>query len=601
MMRDDAGVKFSIRCGKSSETNCVADIRILPEHVVNQIAAGEVVERAASVLKELVENALDAGAKRIQILVEGSGQKLVQVVDDGCGMSRENAHLAFERHATSKLMRAEDLYAIHSLGFRGEALPSIASVSFVELRTSTAQDGSGILLRLEAGNIGHEERIAAVPGTSIAVHSLFFNTPARARFLKSAATEFAHLVRVFKQYALAYPEIAWMFSHDGAQEFNLPSGSLAERLEDLFGAGFSDKLLWVNETSLPCRISGVIGKSELYKRSRGDQFLFLNRRPIQSPLIHSAVKAALREQLEEGQWPFYVLAVDMRSEDVDVNVHPAKLEVKFADERLVHGAVYRALRTALPAQVTAEPLAHGFTSGTAPSVDAVGAMLREHRASGESIAFAPELPLTEQTNERRDDAMDSASVPLFRPAIFQVHDKYLISQISSGVAIIDQHAAHERILYERALKSFDERMFLSQQLLFPMLLELDPEEDAVFQELNSGLGVLGYRIREFGVRAYSIEAVPAGLKRVGEAQTLRTMIEEYLEFRRSNFAPREALAAGFACRAAIRAGDSLTQEEMSQLVDELFATQFPLTCPHGRPTVIHIKLSELDRRFKRTE
>lgn len=576
----------------------MAEIHILSENVVNQIAAGEVVERAASVLKELVENALDAGATHVHIVVKGQGRDLIQVVDDGCGMSRGDLFLALERHATSKLSRAEDLHRIRTLGFRGEALPSIASVSYVEVRSAPRADGKGTLLRIEAGTIVHEEPVAAPQGTSISVHSLFFNTPARARFLKSDVTELAHLVRVFKQYALAYPEISWTFTHNDAREYNLPAASLLIRLEDLLGAGFAGKVLPLDFEAGGVHVTGVIGKPELARKSRGDQFVFLNRRPIQSTLLHSAVKAAMREQLDEGSWPFYVVHLDMDPVEVDVNVHPAKLEVRFADEKRVHAVLYRAVRAVLPNQILQEPLARaGFPS--ASDTSSQSSVLTSFPAAEFLIPAADGEHLSDAIiGEVRDETIQPA---LFRPTIFQVHGCYLISQISSGIAVIDQHAAHERVLFEKAQRGFRERMFNSQQLLFPILLELDPEKDAVFHELRDDLKYLGFQIRDFGVRTYSIEAIPAGLKRTSEAVMIQAMIEEYSEFRRVDFAPRDALAASFACHAAIRAGDPLTPEEMTALVDELFATKFPLTCPHGRPTVIHIKLSELDRRFKRTE
>jgi DNA mismatch repair protein MutL len=574
----------------------VAEIRILPENVVNQIAAGEVVERAASVLKELIENSLDAGAAHVNIVLKNHGRDLIQVVDDGSGMSRGDLHLAFERHATSKLARVEDLHRIRTLGFRGEALPSIASVSYVEVRSAPRADGKATLLRIEAGNIVHEEPVAGPRGTSMSVHSLFFNTPARARFLKSDATELAHLVRVFKQYALAYPEISWTFVHDETREYNLPASSLLIRLEDVFGGGLAGKVLPLDFEAGGVRVSGVIGKPELARKSRGDQFLFLARRPIQSGLLHSAVKAAMREQLDEGSWPFYVAFLDMEPVEVDVNVHPAKLEVRFADEKRVHAVLYRAVRNVLPTQILHEPVGRDERRGFDLSATAAAAVARS-----EELRFPSAESATARDSVLRDAGEESPERVLFRPAMFQVHGRYLISQIPSGLAVIDQHAAHERVLFEKAQRGFRERMFNAQQLLFPVLLELDAEEDAIFRELHADLVHLGFQIREFGLRTYSIESVPAGLKRVSEAAMIHAMIEEYTEFRRAEFTPRDALAASFACHAAIRSGDSLTPEEMSALVDELFATQFPLTCPHGRPTVIHIKLSELDRRFKRTE
>lgn len=597
----------------------MSKIRILSEQVVNQIAAGEVVERAASALKELIENSIDAGASRVQVFLKDSGRGLIQVVDDGIGMAREDLHLALERHATSKLASAEDLQTIHTFGFRGEALPSIASVSVLELQSRTDAAPSGVLLRLQAGEIVHEAPVAMTKGTSISVHSLFFNTPARASFLKSPATELSHLVRIYRQYALAYPEIAFSLHIDGTQESQLPRADFSQRLDDLYGAGFSRKVLPLAFSQAGVTVGGAVGSTELIRKSRGEQYIFLNRRPIVSAMIHSAVKAAMRDVLEPSEWPFYVLMLDIDPRQLDVNVHPAKLEVKFADEKLVHAAVYRAIRSVLPDQMRRDSggLAAAFAPTHAPL--RIEDILPQQSAnsslsSGELWSVpvsAAEAPSPATQNRSEADARQPTDLPArdagiadagsrILPAIYQLHNKYLVSQIRSGIAIIDQHAAHERVLYERALRSFDQRVFNSQQLLFPMLLELSVDQEAVFKEIHNDLSPLGFQIRPFGPRAYSIEAVPAGLRRTSEASLIVSIIEEYTEFRRANFNARDALAAGFACKAAIRTGDELTTAEMSALIDELFATQFPLTCPHGRPTVIHLTLNELDRRFKRT-
>jgi DNA mismatch repair protein MutL len=386
---------------------------------------------------------------------------------------------------------------------------------------------------------------------------------------------------------------------------------LKVRLDDLFGAGFSEKTLEVEFHQGGVNVAGVIGKKELNKKSRGDQFLFINRRPIQSTALHGAIATAMRELLEDREWPFYVLQFDVDPTQVDVNVHPSKLEVRFSDGRLVSSAAYKAVRDTLPAQ--ADPVRppvvglEAVEQTRSHPADRLGGSVvpREFRGSFApltdpvSLPFPAAKPSGEQSTAKQT-TQSPESPPSIRPAIYQIHNKYLISPITSGLAIFDQHAAHERILYERALRSFDERAFSSQQLLFPLLLELDVEEDAIFKEIREDLSALGFRVRDFGVRAYSIEAVPAGLKRVSEVSMIRETIAEYEEFRRANFAPRDALAAGFACKAAIRTGDKLSETEMNALVDELFTTRHPLSCPHGRPTYIELKLSELDYRFKRT-
>jgi len=578
----------------------VANIRILPEHLVNQIAAGEVIERPASVLRELVDNSLDAGATKIDVELEGSGRELISVRDDGCGMSANDVLLALERHATSKLTESSNLFAIETLGFRGEALPSIASVSDFEIVSRELSADSGARLHCVGGDIAEQEPVAAPVGTTLRVRSLFFNTPARAKFLKADATELSHAIRTLRTYALAYPEVSWTFRHGESLQFVWPAGSFADRLSDVFGIGINDKLLTIEHELRGVKVHGVLGRRELNRRGRGDQFFFVNRRPFQSTSLAGVTRGALRDWLEEGEWPFYILFIDLASSSVDVNVHPAKREVRFSNEHHVHAAVFEALRNALKGQQESlDELRRAWQPPSVQSIDPVALF-----ASGHSLPFrdeprfaAPAYSPTTPAPQHTPPVTPPAAK--LRAQIYQVHAKYLIAPIRSGLAIIDQHAAHERVLYERALRSFDQRNFPSQQLLFPILLELTPEEDGTFNEMLADLSVFGFVLRDFGPRAYSVEAVPAGLRRASEASMLREMIEEYEEFRRARLGPRESLAAGFACKAAIRTGDELSLEEMTALVDELFATDQPGSCPHGRPTFIEIKLSELDHRFGR--
>ncbi len=575
-------------------------IRILPEHLANQIAAGEVVERSASVLKELVENSIDAGAERIQIHLRGQGRELIQVVDDGDGMSRDDLLLAFERHATSKIATLDDLFEVRSLGFRGEALPSIASVSVVEVRTRTAESTAGTLLRLEGGVVVAGEPCSCPKGTSVAVHSLFFNTPARAKFLKSATTEFQHILTTFKRFVLSHPDITWSLFHNDTSVFQLPRSGIEDRLSDLFGAGFLEKLLPLSYERESLRVSGYLGKSELHRKSRGDQYIFLNNRSIQNRLIHNAVTVGLDAYLPPGEWPFYVLFLEMDPRLFDVNVHPAKAEVKFDHERLVHSVVRQAIRQAL-SQLREEPMPLTETSSRPRPLhpidlhggSALPGDLREALKPYESL-FGAEAVMPPVSMKK---PAETAAPPV---NIWQIHNKYILSQVKSGLAVVDQHAAHERILFEKAKRALRGQSFNSQQLLFPMLIELSPEDDLLLRDLLPELPKLGFAIREFGPRAWSLEAVPAGLPHASEAGLLAELLDEYREGREGRLEPQEALAASFACKAAIKSGDPLSPSEMNALIDELFATDFPYTCPHGRPTVIYLTLTEVDRRFRRT-
>ncbi|MCB9366771.1 MAG: DNA mismatch repair endonuclease MutL [Calditrichaeota bacterium] len=578
----------------------MAKIRILPEHLVNQIAAGEVIERPASVLRELIDNALDAKAQKIDIELEGSGRELISVRDDGVGMSRDDMLLSLERHATSKLDASSNIFSISTLGFRGEALPSIASVSQLELTSRDADAATACQIRMTGGDIVSEELVAAPRGTTLRVRSLFFNTPARAKFMKADATELSHCIRTLRTYALAYQEVAWTFRHGESLQFVWPKSDFLTRVSDVFGRAIDDKLLVIEHQLRGVRVHGALGNRELNRRGRGDQFLFVNRRPFQSTSVSGVIRGALRDWLEDGEWPFYILFVELDPSVVDVNVHPAKREVRFSDERLVNAAVFESLREALKGQRSALDELRQPPAFTMPQQSPQIKTLFDEpiRLPGTPPSAAPAAVSTSYPTASQ--TQPSASAARLRPQIYQVHAKYLIAPIRSGLAIIDQHAAHERVLYERALRSFDQRAFASQQLLFPLLLELTPEEDGVFQEMREELGKFGFILRDFGPRAYSIEAVPAGLKHASESSMLRETIAEYEEFRKSRLGPRESLAAGFACKAAIRTGDELSSEEMTALVDELFSTQQPGSCPHGRPTFIELKLSELDYRFGRT-
>ncbi len=578
----------------------MAKIRILPEHLVNQIAAGEVIERPASVLRELIDNALDADARKIDIDIEGSGRELIAVRDDGVGMSRDDMLLSLERHATSKLEAGSSIFAISTLGFRGEALPSIASVCEFEIVSYDGVTSAAHRIQVVGGDIAKEEAASAPRGTLVRVRSLFFNTPARAKFLKADATELSHCIRTLRTYALAYPEVSWSFRHGDSLQFVWPAGNFDVRARDVFGSAVDGKLLPVDHQLRSVRIRGALGSRELNRRGRGDQFLYVNRRPFQSTSVAGVIKGALRDWIDEGEWPFYVLFIELDPSVVDVNVHPAKREVRFSDERLVNAAVFEALREALKGQQSPLTEIRDFSSQIKPSPSSATLFGTESVSPVFSSSHSAVRSSGEEQSVAASRSQEQQSAIRLRPQIYQVHAKYLIAPIRSGLAIIDQHAAHERVLYERALRSFDQRTFASQQLLFPLLLELSPEEDATFQEMKAELGAFGFLVRDFGPRAYSIEAVPAGLRHASEASMLRETISEYEEFRRARLGPRESLAAGFACKAAIRTGDELTLEEMTALVDELFSTQQPSTCPHGRPTFIEMKLSELDHRFGRT-
>ena len=596
-------------------------IRVMPELLANKIAAGEVVQRPASAAKELVENALDAGASRVEVVIRDSGRTLIQVIDDGCGLSRSDATRCFERHATSKIREIEDLERILTLGFRGEALSSIASVSRVELRTRRREDDDATCVRVDGGVLEDAEPCAAPGGTSISVRQLFYNVPARRSFLKSDSTELKHLIDVVQAAALAHPAVGFVLRSDEAVLFEsgadaTPDG-LSSRVGDLFGFAAGD-LVQVDEATSYLHVHGVVGRPSIRRKSRGDQYLFVNRRPVRSPYLDHAVFSAFRGVLPEGTFPFFALFLDIDPRHVDVNVHPAKSEVKFDDERGVYGmlkaVVSRALSIAegLPRVEAGAPNLLDGSSPSGPlsgpswkrpperSADPPGmlsALLYSGAVSEPSQpAPAPELLPSMATEARVGDRPDLRS----EGRLWQLQDTYIVAPIRTGLMIVDQHAAHERILYERSLESLDEGFGLSQQLLFPRTVDFSVADFALLGELLTDLKSIGFDVELLSGRTAMIRGVPAGIRTGDEEKILEDVIAQYREFERTErLRGRTNLARSLARRSAIRAGTRLDPQEMRSLIDQLFECSLPYTGPDGSPTLVRIGTEELDRRFGR--
>jgi DNA mismatch repair protein MutL len=616
------------------ETGMARTIHVLPEHIANKIAAGEVVQRPESVVKELMENSLDAGAQKITVVIEEGGKKLIQVIDDGNGMSEEDACAAFGRHATSKIAAYEDLEAIRTFGFRGEALASIAAVAQVTMKTSRAVDEAAAVVSIDGGaspRVTHEGR---PPGTSLAVRNLFFNVPARLKFLKTTTTEFRHVHEAVQRVALSHPGLGMEFISDGDTIFNLSPGSEEERMTDLFGARVVEGLIPVRETTEFISLSGYIGKPAFGQRSRAHQFLFLNRRPISNRNITHAVFSAYEHLLTKGTYPFFVLFLETDPAQVDVNVHPSKMEVKFENEQNVYRFVSTVVKKflsgvdAVPSLTTGHrggEIAFRFTSRqhSWPADDrtlGVGQGVRVDPATGEIVdegqhplhfEHPPPRDLAGSGDRLAHELLQDVDLPVTRAhqpvhpepssLIWQVHNKYILSQIKGGLMVVDQHVAHERVLYERALARFESAMSSAQQLLFPHTMELSAADHALVIELLPHLEQIGFGLKSFGGTTMVIEAVPPDVKVGAERAVLEEILATYREYRtESPLEVRDNVAKSFACRAAIKAGDSLSQQEMRSLIDQLFATRMPYVCPHGRPVVLKISIEELDRRFGRT-
>lgn len=600
----------------------MAKIRILPEVVANRIAAGEVVERPASVLKELIENALDAGATAVDVLIKNAGKHLIQVIDNGTGMTKEDLLLAFERYATSKIERFEDLETLSTFGFRGEALPSIASVSRVEVKTKTYDSEHGWFLAIEGGKIVRVDQVVIPNGSNFSVKNLFFNVPARRRFLKSNATESSHLINRFKKFALANPTVKFSLTLEEECIYQLTSGNIEERIAQLYSGDILNDLHPIAYQSDIIQLSGFVGNANLLRSQRGEQHLFLNQRAIRSPFITSAVISGLGQIVEPGKYPFYILFLHLSPRHFDVNVHPSKEEVKFDDEGLVRKVVSDAVRDGLRSGgLEKPPVRIGESRATGHSQKPSEFHTPEQRR--ETSIFQPptiHIPKSFSRGEygqqtmifppRFDENVSSfgdfettkkiiQSVELEQSHFWQVQDKYIFVSIPSGVAIIDQHVAHERILYERALKMLKSTSNQSQVLMFPLQFTVRIEDALTAKELQSDLKKIGFLIDVPDHHTIILQGVPQDLKLENEKQVLLQMLDLY----RSDISARpdqeDRLAATFACKAAIKAGTPLSLIEMKQLVHDLLECELPYVCPHGRPIILQLTIEELDRRFGR--
>ena len=573
----------------------MAKIHLLSTDLRNKIAAGEVVERPASVVKELVENSLDANATEITIVIEKGGHQLIQVSDNGGGISPDDMNMAVQRYTTNKIETIDDLFNINSLGFRGEALASIASVSEMEMASCINGDG-GFAVSILDGEAGELIPAEPVQGTRIDVRNLFYNTPARKKFLKSQRVEFRQIVAMARRYGLAYPEVAFKLYHDDKEILNIQIESLKERINNLLDPTYSDHLLEVNTVKGDFAISGYVGSLNLVRSRPGEQYIYLNRRFIKHRLLNNAVYSAYQSLLKRGEYPFYVLNLVQPADQVDVNVHPMKIEVRFKDEwRLYHvlkSAVADALRSILD---------------TIPDFSKMETQFPEFGNSLQQATLslsAVDTPI-QQGLQRAKTYMDrlsekkSEGEEVSTGNIWQIHDKYIVSQINSGLVIIDQHVAHERVLFEDALNAFEKAPLGAQTLLFPETLEFSADEFSVLLDILPNLNKLGFRMQEFGKNTVMVEAIPSEMVWGNEKTIIRDIMDSYLENKKKYSSWQEGLAASYSCHAAVKAGDPLTIQEMQALVNRLFATNHPYYCPHGRPIIVQLSIEELDKRFER--
>ena len=612
-------------------------IQLLPDSVANQIAAGEVVQRPASAVKELLENALDAGADKIQLIVKDAGKALIQVIDNGCGMSVTDARMCFERHATSKVRKAEDLFSIRTMGFRGEAMASIAAIAQVEMKTKRHEDEVGTLIEIEGSTVVKQEPIGTPNGTSICVKNLFYNTPARRNFLKSNPTEMRYIIDDFQRVALAKPHIAFSLHHDGNEIYRLPAATIKQRIVHLFGNNYNERLIPVEEETTIINLKGYIGKPEFAKKTRGEQFFFVNDRFIKDNYLNHAINKAYQELLPDDNFPLYVLFIDIDPAKIDVNVHPTKTEIKYLDEKsiyaIIHSAVKRSLgrfnisptldfnqETAFSNMITPKapedivPPSISFNPDFNPFGASKPAAAKETyfkeqyhpKEKAQNWGSLYEVTNYQQAEQASidlgEEEEEESLVASPSKHYMQVHHRYIVSQIKSGVMLIDQQAAHERILYERFLLHLEDRKGASQQSLFPQTVTLSPGDFELAKSLLDDIKSLGFDVREFGKNTLVIEGIPVdlGSTNINETQLFEHLIEGFKNSQQElKLTKRDALARSLARNSAIKAGTALSQQEMNTLIDELFACKSPNFSISGKSAIQTITLAELAQKFEK--
>lgn len=601
----------------------MSKINVLSDIVANKIAAGEVVERPASVVKELVENSIDAGAKRITIDIEGGGRRLVRVADNGSGMGREDALLSIERHATSKIKNIEDIDTIATLGFRGEALPSIISVSKTIIDTRRSTDTFGTRLIIEGGVLKNVTDTGIDPGTIIEVRNLFFNVPARRKFLRSDDTELKHIKTILYDIAVSSPELDLTLNSDGRELFSYRgSPDKTSMLNQVFGESMARLLVPFDCSAEGVEITGFIGKPDSARNTSAHQYLVMNGRPIDSKPVARAVRDGYGPSLVRGMFPAFVLYFQAEPGYVDVNVHPMKREVRLHREYIIMQTLREQVAITIQSMIAAPELATDRShfidfSGTARPVAVFNIPPDRWHADKPKAAAQFEQPSGQTAlNLRPSENMQSTAVnsskespfavdspddvPHFEsPTFWQLKDRYIFSAVKEGGIIIDQHVAHERILFEEVLAHFHGRQASAQQLLFPLVIDFPAADYDVLEPMIPFLNQIGFGIQEFGERSVMVDAVPSWFKDDDPEKIFAEYIDEMRVHGRITSGYIEKLAAAVACRSAIKAGKPLNQEEMQYLVDRLFATSSPFVCPHGRPVIVKLTLDELDRRFGR--
>ncbi len=605
-------------------------IQLLPDAIANQIAAGEVVQRPASVVKELMENSIDAGCSSITLIVKEAGKTLIQVVDDGCGMSATDARLCFERHATSKIRQSEDLFRIKTMGFRGEAMASIAAIAHVELKTRKAEDELGTCIIIEGSEIKSQEPCQCDVGTSIAVKNLFFNTPARRNFLKSNPVENRHLIDEFNRVVLAHPEISFSMFSNGVETFRLNPGNLRKRVVGVMGEKYNKRLIPIEVDTDMLKVEGFVAKPEYARKTRTSRYIFVNRRFIKSGYLNHAVLKAYESLMPADHYPFFAIYLEIDPNKIDINVHPTKQEIKFDDERVVYTFLQAAIKRALGVNIMPALDFDREASLDFGQVRSSNAPLDSQSSKRQSSYVAPTGdPMFDRMNQRQDSQnweelykiLDNKeqSEPVQQALTLesdlnnseqsltssidrlpsQIHQRFILTQIKSGFILVDQQAAHERVLYEQYLDRLENGERATQKLLFPQTIELAKSDHELLMDILPEITALGYEIEAAGEESFTIHGVPTDISPGEEQGIMESLIEQYrLNAGDLKLDKRSNLAQSMARQTAIKSGRLLGGEEMKNLVDQLFACQTPYVAPSGRLTFVKYSLAEIEKQFE---
>ncbi|MFC2100475.1 DNA mismatch repair endonuclease MutL [Bacteroidota bacterium] len=607
-------------------------IRLLPDTVANQIAAGEVIQRPASVVKELLENAVDSGAKQIKLIIKDAGKTLVHVIDNGCGMSDTDARLSFERHATSKIRKADDLYAIRTMGFRGEALASIASISQVELKTKKVEEEIGTEILIEGAQFKGQNSCSCSSGTSVAVKNLFYNVPARRKFLKSDLVEIRHIIEEFQRIALVNADIEMTMHHNNKQMFILKSGSLKQRIINIFGNHYNQRLVPVEQQTEYISIYGYIGKPEFAKKTRGDQYIFVNHRYIRHPYLNHAIENAYHKLLPEKSFPTYFLYMEINPKNIDINIHPTKTEVKFEDEKMVYAFIRSSVKLSLgkfnltptidfdieqsfiptsddrknikPPEIKVNPDYNPFETDDKKTSAIFHKPLKNKLPENWDQLYAINKEVIPPLNSNLDLDIkmqdDTTEKEIQIADFFQIQNQYIITNLKSGLLLIDQQKAHERILFEHYLDILKNSKGESQQLLYPQTITFSSQDAIILNEIFDQINLIGFDINDISNNSYVINGIPSDIPDSLAADYLEGIIENYKNNKSSSKTEKNInLAHSIARRMSVKKGKTLKEEEMQMLVDKLFACKVPSVSPDGKPVLISIPYEEIENRFNK--